>query len=386
MINLNYSLPKAFQEFDDAKKENFIKMKDLKEKGKNVVGTYCTYSPTEIIKAAKAIPVGLCAMSDESIEDAEKHLPRNLCPLIKSSYGYALTDSCPYFYFSDLILGETTCDGKKKMYELMNEVKPVHLMQLPQTTEGQMSFDLWKSEIIKFKERLEEEFDIRISDEDLKKAIKDRNKERKALKSVYELGKMVPPPFTGENLLSVLYGTTFKFTTEEIIDSLSELRENALKEYENGNRPVSEDKPRILITGCPMAGATMKIVKLIEENGGTVVCFENCTGLKAIEELVNEDIDAYDALAEKYLNIPCSVMTPNEDRFKLLQRLIKEYNIDGVVEMVLQACHTYAIESYNTKNAVNLVNDTPFISVETDYSQSDIGQLKTRLTAFLEML
>lgn len=381
-----YDLPKAFKDFDEAKQNNFIKMKELKESGKNVVGTYCTYSPIELIKAANAVPVGLCAMGDESIEAAEKHLPRNLCPLIKASYGYALEDTCPYFYFSDLVLAETTCDGKKKMYELMNRIKPVHIMQLPQTQDTEEAYSLWKSEMYRLKERLEDEFDIEITEEDIKRGIKERNDERRALKGLYELGKLVPPPFTGQELLGVLYGATFKFTSQEIVDSLNELKEKTLEEYEAGARPVSEDKPRILITGCPMAGATTKIVKLIEENGGTVVCFENCTGLKAIEDLVDEDKDPMDALTEKYLKIPCSIMTPNDRRFELIQNLIKEYKIDGVIEMVLQACHTYAIESYSLKDAVNEVNDTPFMSLETDYSQSDVGQLKTRISAFLEML
>lgn len=383
---MSFDLPKAFKDFDEARKNSFIAMKDLRESGKRVVGTFCTFSPTEIIKASGAVPVGLCAMSDEPIEEAEKHLPRNLCPLIKASYGFAITDTCPYFYFSDLILGETTCDGKKKMYELMNEIKPVHVMQLPQTSEGEESFNLWRSEIVRFKERLEKEFNVDITEEDVKNAIKERNNERRALKAFYELGKMVPPPFTGPELLGVMYGSGFKFTSEELVNSLNELKENTLKEYESGTRKVSEDKPRILITGCPLAGATMKLVNAIEESGGTVVCFENCIGLKAIEDLVDEDKDPYDALTEKYLNIPCSVMTPNNKRFDLLQRLIEEYKIDGVVDMVLTACHTYGIETFNAKKAVNDTNNTPYMSIETDYSQSDIGQLKTRVSAFIEML
>lgn len=383
---MSFDLPKAFADFDEARQNSFIAMKELKESGKKVVGTFCTYSPTEIIKAAGAVPVGLCAMSDEPIEEAEKHLPRNLCPLIKASYGFALTDTCPYFYFSDLILGETTCDGKKKMYELMDDIKPVHVMQLPQTSEGEQSFNLWKSEIVRFKERLENDFNVSISEEDVKSAIVERNNERKALKAFYELGKMVPPPFTGSELLSVLYGAGFKFTSEAITSSLDEIRENTLKDYEAGNRKVSEDKKRILITGCPLAGATQKLVAAIEENGGTVVCFENCIGIKSVEDLVDESKDPFDALTEKYLNIPCSVMTPNNKRGEMLERLIKEYKIDGVVDMVLQACHTYGVETHTMKKVVNGVNETPYISIETDYSQSDVGQIKTRVAAFIEML
>ena len=74
-----------------------------------MVGVFCTYFPQEIAMAMGACVVGLCSTSDETIKDAERDLPSNLCPLIKSSYGFALTDKCPFFYFSDLIVGETTC-------------------------------------------------------------------------------------------------------------------------------------------------------------------------------------------------------------------------------------------------------------------------------------
>ena len=96
--------------------------------------------------------------------------------------------------------------------------------------------------------------------------------------------------------------------------------------------------------------------------------------------------DVYDALARRYLNIGCSVMTPNPNRLELLGRLIDEYQVDGVVEMTLQACHTYNIESYGIRRFVNQEKGIPYISIETDYSQADIGQLNTRIAAFIEML
>ena len=76
--------------------------------------------------AMGAVTVGLCSTSDETIPVAEKDLPKNLCPMVKASYGFAVTDKCPFFYFSDVVVGETTCDGKKKMYELMKEFKNVY--------------------------------------------------------------------------------------------------------------------------------------------------------------------------------------------------------------------------------------------------------------------
>ncbi|SCG84289.1 putative R-2-hydroxyglutaryl-CoA dehydratase subunit [Proteiniborus sp. DW1] len=381
-----HDLPKLFNEYDEARQEGFIKVKGYKEQGKKIVGTFCTYTPKEIMEAAGAISVSLCGTSEEPIQDAERDLPRNLCPLIKSSYGFAITDKCPYFYFSDLIVGETTCDGKKKMYELLGEIKHVHVMQLPQNNKDEESLRLWKNEVIKLKERIESEFGVEITTEKLKEAIKVVNEERRAKEEFYELGKLCPPPMSGLEMQKVLYGSQFKMDIKENINNLRELTANIRKEYESGKRTISENAPRILVTGCPIGGASEKVIKAIEDNGGVVVCYENCGGVKATYTKVDESKDPIDAIAEKYLSIPCSVMSPNQDRLDLLSKVIDEYKIDGVVEVILQACHTYNVESYSIKRFITEKKNKPYISIETDYSQSDMGQIGTRIGTFLEMM
>ncbi len=381
-----YNLPKMFNEYDEARQKGFIKVKDYKEQGRKIVGTFCTYTPKEIIEAAGAISVSLCGTSEEPIQDAERDLPRNLCPLIKSSYGFAITDKCPYFYFSDLIVGETTCDGKKKMYELLGKLKSMYVMQLPQNNKDEESLDLWKKEVIKLKERLESEFGVDITIEKLKQAIKLVNEERRAKEEFYGLGKLCPPPMTGLEMQKVLYGSQFKMDIGESIENLRELTDKIKKEYESGKTSVSKDAPRILITGCPIGGASEKVIKVIEDNGGVVVCYENCGGVKATYTKVDEEKDPIDAIAEKYLSIPCSVMSPNEDRLNLISEIIHEYKIDGVVEVILQACHTYNIESYSVKKFVTEEKNTPYISIETDYSQNDMGQIGIRVGTFIEMM
>lgn len=131
-MELVKKLPDVFEEFGEQRRNAFTSVFEIKENDIPIVGTFCTYTPVEIIMAAGAIPVSLCSASDETIPDAEQDLPRNLCPLVKSSYGFAKTQKCPYFYFADLIVGETTCDGKKKMFELLGEIKDVHYMLLSQ--------------------------------------------------------------------------------------------------------------------------------------------------------------------------------------------------------------------------------------------------------------
>lgn len=148
-----------------------------------------------------------------------------------------------------------------------------------------------------------------------------------------------------------------------------------------------DSRPRILITGCPIGGVTEKVIRAVEDNGGVVVAFENCSGAKSQDRLVDEEAeDIYEAIARRYLDIGCSVMTPNANRLELMGRLIDEYQVDGVVEMTLQACHTYNIESSTIRRYVTTEKKIPYMSVETDYSQQDVGQLNTRVTAFLEML
>ena len=383
-MELIKSLPDIYDEFSEQRRNSFMAAFEIKEKNIPFVGTFCCYTPNEIIMAAGAVPVSLCSTSDETIPDAEQDLPRNLCPLVKSSYGFAKTQKCPYFYFADLIIGETTCDGKKKMYEMLADLKDVYCMELP-NRQSLMGRKLWREEVVALKNKLEEKFDVEITEEKIREQVRIMNKNRLALRCFYELMKLDPPPMAGFDLYSVLYGSNFKFNRLEAIKEVGALTDRIEKEYNEGNRPIPK-RPRILVTGCPIGGAAMKVVKAIEDNGGNVVCYENCGGAKSVDELINEEAeDIYQAIADRYLNLGCSVMTPDENRFKLMGRLLEEYKIDAVVEVILQACHTYNVESYGIKKFVN-DHGLPYMSVETDYSTSDVGQLNTRCAAFIEML
>lgn len=378
--------PETMKRVDELRGENAIAIKEARERGEKVVGMYCMYSPQEIALASGAKAVSLCGTSNNPIEEAEKVLPRNLCPLIKSSYGFAITDTCPYFSFSDVVVAETTCDGKKKMYEEMSKIKPMHLMKLPQSNLGQDDFEFWLDETGKFKEFLEEAFDIEITDENLKDAISLMNRERDTYKKLHSMNMNIPAPLGGVDMLVAQWARGFnvdKIKGLEIIESLiSELQEMV----DRGESPFSQDAPRILVTGTPMGVGSEKLVRLLEEAGASVVAIENCTGYKPLDTNVREDIDPLRAIAEKYLKLPCSCMTPNRERLDLIGRLAKDYQVDGVVDLNWQACHTYTVESYSVRNFVKDELELPFIQIETDYSDSDLGQLRTRVEAFLETM
>ena len=362
-------------------------MKELKESGQKVAGIFCTYTPQEVIYAAGLIPVSLCATTEDSIKYAERDLPKNLCPLIKSSYGFAVSDTCPYFYFSDIVIGETTCDGKKKMYELMGDFKNVHVMQLPQNNHNELSLKLWTNEIYKLKRKLEETFDVEITEEKLWNTIKMGNQERRNLRKFFELGKLNPSPLSGVTMSGTQDAFGFNFNREEKNKSIVEKTKEVYEMWEKELKGKKSKRPRILITGCPVGGIREKILTKIEEAGADIVVYENCSGVREKLELIDETMDnPIDAIAKKYLNLSCSVMSPNEKRFRDLNMLMDEYQVDAVIEIVLQACHTFAVESTKVKKFVTEKKRKPYMYIESDYSMTDVGQVSTRIEAFLEMI
>ncbi|MBR6677809.1 MAG: 2-hydroxyacyl-CoA dehydratase [Oscillospiraceae bacterium] len=380
------NLPANFESYPEMRKKGFLRMKELKESGKNVVGLFCSFVPLEIVWAAGVIPVGLCSFTDESIPAAEAHLPKNLCPLIKASYGFALTDTCPYFYFSDLVVGETTCDGKKKMFELMNEIKPTYVMQLPHSRDKD-ALAFWKGQIISFKEKMEQHFGITITEDAIREAIRMKNHERRIMREYLELGKLDPAPMSGYEMGTRIDAGSFSFDLMErcrIVEArIAEVKEK----WENEMKGKPSVKPRILVTGCPNAGVRDKVIKAVEEMGADIVAFDTCSGIRDKIEMVDENNpDVYEALAIKYLNINCSVMSPNDSRIEYVAKMIDEYHVDGVIEIVLQSCHTYDVEAHFIKRMVTQDKGIPYLNIETDYSQSDKGQINTRLAAFLETI
>ena len=296
-----YNLPEKFDEYEEAKREGFLKVKKLKEEGVNIVGVFCTYAPYELIYAADAVPISLCGSDNESVQKAQVHLPENLCPLIKSSYGNAISETCPYFYFSDLILGETTCDGKKKMYELLGKIKDVHVMHLPQGQFKEQDFLYWKKEMLDFKRVLEDKFNVEVTEEKLVQAIKDRNRERKIIVDFYELGKLNPVPISGFDMNNAIESIQFMFDREKAYAELEQKTIELREKYEKELKGQKSNRPRILITGCPTRGVRHKVIKQIEDLGADVVAFENCSGVKAMKLLVDETKDPIDAITEKYL-------------------------------------------------------------------------------------
>ncbi|OPY30791.1 MAG: 2-hydroxyglutaryl-CoA dehydratase, D-component [Methanocella sp. PtaU1.Bin125] len=383
---------KSLDLFNDAYAQRIEQLMQEKREGRKVIGTFCLYVPDEIIFAAGADRVVLCGGKSDPITRAEEYLPRSVCPLIKSSFGSVIQstcgtgEACPHFGLVDAVVAEATCDGKKKMYELLGQRVPTYVIDLPQVPDSPGALRYFESELGRFADYLEGLTCIRATDDRLREEIRSANETRRLLQRLFDYRKRDVPPLTGLETLKVMQKQYFLSPAvfKDYVRALCE-------EIDRTESPAGERRPRIMIAGCPMPSGSTKVPEIIESHGGVIVVEESCTGTRSFEHLVDEErlvseaLPPMQAIAERYLKIPCACMTPNDRRIESIVDLAREYRVDGVVYYSLQGCHGYNVERYCVQQALKQAGIS-MLAIETDYSASDAGQIGLRVEAFLEMI
>jgi benzoyl-CoA reductase/2-hydroxyglutaryl-CoA dehydratase subunit BcrC/BadD/HgdB len=352
--------------------------------GRRAVGYYCAYAPSELIRAMDAIPVSLCAYSESTIAAAEQVLPANLCPLIKSSYGFITTDTCPFFALSDAVIAETTCDGKKKMFELISHIKPMHVMDLPQLPDEPEAEPAWAGMIRKLKGFLERTFATTISDARIEAEIRVTNRKNHLMGRIFAYAARQPSVISWSELYDVI-SIADAYDPIELEELIEELVAKLERRVASGLGLGAPGAPRVLVGGCPVGGDSTKVLRILEQAGGVVVALDACSGMKRFSMAIEEGTaDPFEALARAYLTIPCSCMSPNTRRLEHLDRMIERYRPDVIVDVVLQACHAYNIESSRIRERAQKQHGLPFLKIETDYATADVERIRTRVEALFE--
>lgn len=377
---------KADKTISETRTDFSYRLEMAKDEGKKVVGSLCSYFPVELALAAGAIPVGLCGTTSEPIEAAEKVLPADQCPMVKATYGRSVGNTCPIFPLADCIVGETTCDGRKKMYELLAREKPMHVMDLPQKPDEPEALEHWIHEVRKLRDFLSRQLDVAITDESLRRVIRGMNKERGLMKEIYACRKHHPVPIMGTDLVGLTTALHYTVDREEYRNNLASVLAELQRRIRDKEYACGPERPRVLWTGLGNSLGCDKVLRLVEECGGVVVCQEGCGGVTRSDNLVDENKDPLEALAERYLGVTCACMTPNNIRFEQIDRLIQEYAIEGVLDLTWQSCHAFNIESYRVSEIVKGKHGLPFLHIVTDFSQSDIGTLRVRIEGFIEQM
>jgi len=367
--------------FDDMPDHCLEYAQEARKNGRPVVGILCEFTPRELILAADGVPVCLCGGSAEMAVRAEEQLPANLCPLIKSTFGYHLSKENPFLEMADLVVGETTCDGKKKMYELMGRSRPVYVLELPQKPDDADALAHWTAELRKFKGFLERRYKKTITLDRLREVVRQTNHYRRLRRRLADFLALPRPPITGRELLNM--------------NSSIWCAPGDIAQYQKTIQLLSAAAPRedlagrvrVMLTGVPILRGAEKVVDVIESRGGLVVCAENCTGLKPfMEDIDAERPDPLEAIAETYFHLPCSVMTPNDRRLESLRKLSDQFRPQCVIELVWQACLTYDVESWRVKQFVEGQLGLPYLKITTDYSPSDAGRIALRVEALFETM
>ncbi len=384
--------PRGMEYFDFVMSEvHGLRIKELldeKAAGRKIIGSYCVFVPEEIVLAANATLVGLCSGADFAMEEVEKCLPRNTCALIKSSFGFKLGKVCPYLESADMIVGENTCDGKKKAYEsLKGLVGNLHVMDLPQV-KSEQGGALLKTEYQRFRAALEDLTGVKVTAAALKAAIRTVNAKRAAIHRLSSLRKADPAPISGLDALLAnqvfFYDAPLRFT--QSVNAICDELEKRIAE-KKGVFP--EKTPRILVSGCPQAVPNWKLPFIVETSGAVIVGEESCVGERGTRNLTDESGETLEemleAIVDRYYQVDCAIFTPNPQRLEHIQEMVAAYHADGVIHYGLQFCQPYLMEAIPVEKALEQAG-IPCLRLETDYSMEDVGQLKTRIEAFIEQL
>jgi benzoyl-CoA reductase/2-hydroxyglutaryl-CoA dehydratase subunit BcrC/BadD/HgdB len=369
-----------------------VRVKELiehKQKGGKVVGVSCLFVPEEIISAGGGMVVRLEGGSQLPITEAETILPSDICPMIKSTFGLKLSKTSPYYEVVDFLAGETSCDGKKKMWEIFNNYIPTYVVELPQK-KTQRDRELWLRELYDLKEKMEVESGKKITSQDLYRSITIFNAKRKAMARLQLLRRKNPPPISGNDANLVFQISCFD-DPERFTAKVNELCDELEMRVKDGEETVSADMPRIMISGCPMALPNWKVHHLIETGGAVVVGEDTCLGARYFMEPVVQPEDPtimakqMTAIADRYLNVACPCFTPGYCSVLQMTDLVENCKPDGVVYYVLQFCHGFNIEYYKMEKRLKELN-IPVLKIQSDYAEEDIGQLRTRIEAFIERI
>ena len=389
--------PAAMEYFDEianlfGRREEEIRKQ--KAAGKKVIGYSCIFAPIELILAADAIPVRVGSGWYDTAKLGDRIMPVEVCPVIRSTVGAKMVSLSPFLEFSDAIVMPLTCDGRTKLSEMLSDYKPIWYMNPPRVKDDSHTLDMWKEEIMVIKEKIEKLTGNKINRQKLRKSIETMQQATKAFRRLQELRKG-NPVINGRDAMLVNQTSLWddiKRWTQKVNELCDEL-EKRLEQKEYSTYP---DTPRVMITGTPMIWPdSWKVPNLIEESNpqGLVVVDEQCSGDRILYDPVGVDEwtmnDMLTAVGERYLmacTCPCFTSEHgNEDRINWIIDRIKEYKVDGVIYYVVRGCILYAMEYARIKRVLDKMN-IPVYYLDTEYTREDVGQMKTRVEAFLEML
>jgi benzoyl-CoA reductase/2-hydroxyglutaryl-CoA dehydratase subunit BcrC/BadD/HgdB len=364
-------------------------LQKFKADGGKIIGMFCVQVPEELIYAAGCVPIRLeCGFSD-SIPVGETIIPTNTCCAVKSTAGFQFLRINPFFELCDALVIPTTCDAKKKMADVMSNYMTVWTLELPNNRDHLEARDLWLSQVEILRKRLEKLTGKRIQRANLENATKQLQKRTRLVRDLLDIRRQQQLVINGRDVLLAIQ-SMFNDDLERWMRYLEALNHELIERAAKGIAVAPPETPRIMVTGSPIVWPAWKVLDAIEENGGIVVIDDSCAGSQAYYNPVEvadwSNRSLMTAISDKYL-LPtiCPVFIHNDDRIDRILELSSLYKVHGIVYHVLRLCQVMDFEFNKAQNVIKQ-KKLPLLKVETDYGEQDLGQIKTRVEAFIEMI
>ena len=353
-----------------------------KEKGGKIIGYYCTYIPEEVIHAAGILPYRLRATGSTSSELGDTYASNTTCTFCRHSLDQAMRGE---YKFLDGAIALHGCDHIARMFDAWRYGKVptpdsfyIRFLDVPFKVDT-LAVDWMAVQINKFKQSLEEHFQLTITDEALRNSIKVYNEKRQLLRSLYELRKQESPPVTGTEVLGIcIAGTSMP------VEEFNQLLKQVLDEL-GGRDGLSNHSARLLIASGELEDPAY--IQIIEELGGLVVTDLMCFGLRGFCDLVDEDSGPVAALAKRYIqrSISCPRMIDYQRRLDFMKDLVQEFKVDGIIVARMKYCDNWACDGAMIKHQAQ-EDGLPCLILEREHLMRAVGQMRTRVQAFLETI
>lgn len=351
-----------------------------KDQGGKVVGYFCSTVPEEIFTAGGLLPFRMRATGSTGTEESDAYYSSINCSFPRHCFNLALIGE---FKFLDGVVCVNSCDHVRRIYDNWKRFVPtdfIEVISLPRKT-GSDQVGWYRDELAILRDKVQKHFGVEITDDTLWEAIKLHNETRKLQRRLYELRKQEKPPITGSEVLAVMVAGTampkeqYNKLLRELLDELS------------GSEGPGTHRARLMIVGGILDDPAY--VSVIEEQGGLVVTDSTCFGTRTMWIDVDESIEnPIEALAKWYVadRPSCPRMYGEHDnRAQYLIDMCREFNCDGIIGERLMFCDQWLVEHYMLGQDLKAVN-IPFLKLDREYVTSGIGQLRTRVQAFLETM
>ncbi len=360
----------------------------LRKDGKKVIGYMCCFPPVEMFTALDMVPFRIMGSVQEPVTQANAYLETIMCPYVRSCFDLARKGN--YDFLDGLVIPHT-CDTVVKIYDIWcyYQKHPFnHFINVPHMLhEG--SFKFMKVELQELRKALENFSGIQLTDDRLRRAINLHNEQRALLRQLYDLRKSEPPLISGAEVVKVIVSTMVIPVQEA-----NELLHQVITEVKNRHDGKPAMKPaRILIYGSELDD--MAFIKLVEDCGANVVMDDLCTGTRAFWHDVPLTTDPLDGIVDRYLDkvlcprtyreSPGEHQADMESRFGYLKQYSEDFKANSAILYIIRYCDTQELDVPDVRDYLQ-GKGYPVLHIEDDYSLATIGQLRTRIQAFLEMM